>query len=80
MALTNIAPKLTDSQVADLTTNSLADVEKYGRTYRYGQSLMNRLFDVSPELYNEVTATKADCFYKDRNMVDLYDYIIGNGM
>lgn len=32
---------------------------------RYGQSLMNVLFEVWPDKYREVTGTDDDCFYDD---------------
>lgn len=30
---------------------------------RYGQTIMNVLYDVWPEKYNEITGTDFDCFY-----------------
>lgn len=33
---------------------------------RLGQTLMNHLYNVWPEKYNEITATEYDCFYDDK--------------
>jgi hypothetical protein len=32
---------------------------------RYGQSLMNVLFEMWPDKYREITGTDDDCFYDD---------------
>lgn len=32
---------------------------------RYGQALMNVLYDVWPEKYNEIKGTDIDCFYSN---------------
>lgn len=46
-------------------------VSKVDSTYadhkelRYGQSLMNVLFEVWPDKYMEITGTDDDCFYDD---------------
>jgi hypothetical protein len=39
--------------------------------WRYGQTLMNVLWDVWPEKYNEIKDSDIDCFYSNRtvNMV-----------
>lgn len=33
---------------------------------RYGQSLMNVLYDVWPEKYKEITNSEIDCFYDEK--------------
>jgi hypothetical protein len=33
---------------------------------RYGQSIMNTLYNVWSDKYNEITNTDFDCFYDDR--------------
>lgn len=32
---------------------------------RYGQIIMNILFQIWPEKYNEISRTEYDCFYED---------------
>lgn len=45
---------------------------------RYGQSLMNALHHVRPELYNEVAGCNfRDCFYDDNKVTNLLNYLIG---
>ena len=33
--------------------------------WRYGQTVMNVLYDVWPEKYNEIKGTDIDCFYSN---------------
>ena len=40
------------------------------RCMRKGQSLMNALHAIEPDLYNEITGSDADCFYNDGKMVE----------
>lgn len=42
---------------------------------RYGQAIMNRLHEIWPEKYNEVTGTELDCFYDDKKAADLLDHL-----
>jgi hypothetical protein len=35
---------------------------------REGQSLMNALFEVNPNLYKEITGSEFDCFYDDKKI------------
>jgi hypothetical protein len=35
----------------------------YKQQLRYGQTIMNVLYDVWPEKYNEITGGDFDCFY-----------------
>ena len=37
----------------------------YSFELRYGQTIMNTLYNVWPEKYNELIASKEDCFYDD---------------
>jgi hypothetical protein len=37
--------------------------------WRYGQTLMNVLFEIWPDKYRQLTYTYNDCFYDDR-MID----------
>jgi len=46
-------------QLADDTYNH------YFFELRYGQTIMNTLYSVWPEKYNELIASKEDCFYDD---------------
>ena len=46
-------------QLADDTYNH------YSFELRYGQTIMNTLYDVWPEKYKELVASKEDCFYDD---------------
>lgn len=36
--------------------------------WRYGQTLMNVLWDVWPEKYNEIKDSDIDCFYSNRTV------------
>jgi len=44
---------------------------------RLGQAYMNALHKISPDLYNEVSQTDADCFYNDDKMVQFTEFING---
>jgi len=37
----------------------------YSFELRYGQTIMNTLYNVWPEKYKELVASKKDCFYDD---------------
>ena len=37
----------------------------YSFELRYGQTIMNTLYNVWPEKYKELVASKEDCFYDD---------------
>ena len=80
MALTNTAPKLTTEQADSVVSLAAADITEHAPHYRTGQALMNRLHEVSPELYTEVTHTEADCFYQDEKIPALLDYITGSSL
>lgn len=41
---------------------------------RYGQILMNELYNVWPDKYHEITGSEYDCFYNDDNI----SLILGN--
>ena len=45
----------------------------YSFELRYGQTIMNTLYNVWPEKYKELVASKEDCFYDD-GMVKLTLY------
>lgn len=36
-----------------------------GSQWRYGQTVMNVLYDVWPEKYSEITGSDIDCFYSN---------------
>lgn len=42
----------------------------YKNQLRYGQCIMNELYNISPEKHKEITATEYDCFY-DNSIVPL---------
>lgn len=42
-----------------------ASFKKYRGVMRYGQTLMDVLYGVWPEKYNEITSSEEDCFYLD---------------
>jgi hypothetical protein len=75
MALTNTAPKLDADQMDILVRNACADIDEHAPYYRTGQALMNRLHEISPALYEEVTHTDADCFYSDKQIPAFTAYI-----
>jgi len=39
---------------------------------RIGQCAMNALYEYSPEIYNAVSGTQADCFHRDDLVVPFY--------
>lgn len=43
---------------------------------RRGQSLMNALWEVAPEVYAEINQTDADCFYVDSLVNDCWQEIL----
>lgn len=45
---------------------------------RYGQSLMNKLFEIRPEKYTEITGTEIDCFYSDEKSERTLHYLENN--
>jgi hypothetical protein len=42
---------------------------------RYGQSIMNRLYQVRPDLYKNITQTDLDCFYDDGIVIFTLNYL-----
>lgn len=42
---------------------------------RYGQSIMNILYRVRPDLYKKITQTDLDCFYDDGIAKFTLDYL-----
>ena len=46
-------------QLVDVTYNY------YSFELRYGQTIMNTLYDVWPEKHKELLASEEDCFYDD---------------
>lgn len=38
---------------------------KHSFELRYGQTIMNVLYSISPDKYKELTGTQLDCFYDD---------------
>ncbi len=46
-------------QLVDVTYNH------YSFELRYGQTIMNTLYNVWPEKHKELLASKEDCFYDD---------------
>jgi hypothetical protein len=39
--------------------------DHYSFELRYGQTIMNTLYNIWPEKYKELVASKEDCFYDD---------------
>ena len=44
---------------------------------RNGQALMNALHALAPQLYTEVSGTKADCFYQDELIPEFLEFLKG---
>jgi len=42
---------------------------------RYGQSIMNILYNVRPDLYKKITQTDLDCFYDDSVVKYTLEYL-----
>lgn len=49
----------------DCFLDTVVLIHKNHKELRYGQSLMNHLYLVWPEKYNEISGTDDDCFYND---------------
>lgn len=64
--------KLTDKEWVKLTR---IFVRYYNQGLRPGQSYMNALNDINPDLYVEITGTDADCFYDDNKLIDFMRYL-----
>lgn len=60
------------NKVHYLIIKSKKDI-KNNKNLRYGQALMNNLFTIDEELYNQITGTKNDPFYNNKN---IYNFII----
>lgn len=43
---------------------------------REGQSYMNALAEINPELYKKITGTEADCFYDDSKIKNFFDKLV----
>lgn len=42
---------------------------------RYGQTVMNTLYEVWPEKYKQITQTDLDCFYDDGTVKFTLDFL-----
>jgi hypothetical protein len=51
------------------------DIKRCNRTLRNGQCLMQALFVLNKDLYNEVTGTDNDPFYVDDNIPKLLEFL-----
>jgi hypothetical protein len=45
----------------------------YKQQLRYGQTIMNVLWEVWPEKYKEIQNSDIDCFYSNATIVDVLD-------
>lgn len=45
---------------------------------RFGQFLMNELWDARPDLYKKITGTSNDCFYQDSHVPGFYAWLTAN--
>lgn len=45
---------------------------------RMGQFLMNELYEVRPDLRNQILNTVYDCFYQDSKMVKALEFLADN--
>lgn len=43
--------------------------------WRKGQTFMNALHAVAPELYDDISGTSKDCFYRDDQVFAFRDYL-----
>lgn len=67
--------KLTDKEWVEL----IRAVTEYAyQGLRVGQSYMNALHKIKPELYKQINGTDADCFYSDDKIINFINYINGN--
>ena len=64
--------KLTDKEWVDLVKKT---VVLYSKGLRLGQSYMNALHDLRPDLYKEITETENDCFYDDDKIINFINFL-----
>jgi len=65
--------KLTDEETTKMWLS--ASNMYYKHSLRLGQSFMNALHEVKPELSNQITGTDNDCFYNDNKVVQFLQYL-----
>lgn len=56
----------------------LVDQTSKNFDWRYGQSLMNVLYGIWPEKYNEITASELDPYYIDNNVTKVLETLKAN--
>ena len=64
--------KLTDKEWVDLVRKTVDFAHK---GLRLGQSYMNALYFVRPDLHDGISDTPADCFFDDDNIIILIEYL-----
>lgn len=61
--------RLTDKEWVELTRRTI-ELHNQGQL-RLGQSYMIALHEINKQIYEDITATKYDCFYSD-NLIDKF--------
>lgn len=64
--------KLTDKEWVTLVKKM---VDYTHKDLRIGQSWMNALYDIKPELYKDISGTNNDPFYIDENIHNFLTYL-----
>ena len=65
--------KLNSEQLQKLSDDAIL-MSSTGQV-RLGQSYMNVLYSIDPDLYNEITDTERDCYYQDKLIPKFIKYI-----
>lgn len=66
---------MTDSELVEWIRESVREFSENYPNLRWGQSHMISLNRVRPDLYQEITATEFDPFYRDDILVNLFKYL-----
>lgn len=66
--------KLTKEQLKEVIEKSLENNKKYPR-WRVGQSFFNTLWDMHPDIANEINSTEYDPFYDTGRMTSCIEFI-----
>ncbi len=66
---------MTDSELVEWIRESVRELSENYPHLRWGQSHMISLNRVRPDLYQEITSTEFDPFYRDEILVNLFKYL-----
>lgn len=67
--------RMTDSELVEWIRETVREFSENYPQLRWGQCHMISLNQVRPDLYQEITATGYDPFYRDEILVELFKYL-----